>query len=186
MRDFNFFSEYISNKQIARKKTNLVSIILLIVVILIGGSYALTEFMAYKLNASTSEMKRYLESAEIKEKLAQVESKNKQIEIINEYIKLVDIVDKDLERADILKINLISDIEKQIPPGIKFKTITLDQNMINIEAFAYNNAEIAELQHNLSQLGQIQEASVGKIQKSEGTGILQFDIQCKLKDVIIK
>lgn len=186
MRDFNFFSKYIKQKNSSRKKTKAIAAAVVVLVLLIAGSYAATELAALSIRMDSAEMKNYLNSEEVAAKKKQLDLKKRQIELVKNYIAMVDDVSARLEDATVIKSSLIEELNKTLPASVYFKNITFSSENISMTGSGASRTAVAELQHNLAALGIFEEVHIGSIQSDETTQEVTFDVQCQLKDVIGK
>jgi Tfp pilus assembly protein PilN len=183
MRDLNFFSNYIKSRYADRKRAASLIVVVVIIAAIIGGAYAVTEVFAWRLSSSIAKMNSYLESEELAKKMEVIDQKKQQIAIIGKYNDLVDQLNIDYERADLIDSELIESIDKTMPANVVLTSISFNPSDINITASSASRTEIAEFQHNLNELGIFTTVSVGNILASAGAERFEFDLTAYLEGV---
>lgn len=187
MLDYNFFSGYIAAGREMRRKTLVVVSIFTVLVAIIGGGYLFTEWMVYSLQRDIQPMQAFLNSAETRQKIQEVEKKKKKFEVMNKYYNAVNRISSNIDRSDRVKSSLLEKVTETLPADTTFKTLSLTPESILIQGTVSNRVAVAEFSHNLAALGIFMDVYVKDIkQDSKDGNICTFDIECMLKDVAEK
>ena len=184
MKDINFFEPYLGKK---KEKVNLKIYVYgasIIVGILIIGSFAFNMTRIFLLDKSINDYKSKLAASNIQEKLKDSEEVNKQMSLFKEYDTSLSNISVSVKKRDNVSDVLLKDISSTLPSKVSFKNMEIVENNITIKGISFARAEIAELQHNLSQLPIMKDVYVNSINSPSATEVdYSFDIKCVLKDV---
>ncbi|NJD01352.1 MAG: PilN domain-containing protein [Ruminiclostridium sp.] len=183
MKDFNFFSGYIKQKQLSHKKTKIIAAITSVLILAIAGSYAATELIVLSLRMDISEMNKYLNSGEVAAKKQQLELKKRQNDLVKGYMAMVDGVSARLDDISVIKSSLIEVLNKTLPASVYFKNMTFGARDINMTGAGGSRTAVAELYHNLVALGIFNDVYINSIQTDETGQEFTFNVKCILKDV---
>lgn len=184
MKDFNFFSNFLDAKKASDRRllTSLALITLLVVII--GVVYIYLEIKTYSLKNDIDSMEKYLKSEDVIKQIQEVQNKKTQIDIMNQYYKVLDIVDSDLANVDIIKSSLLESINKTLPQNVAFSIINFEDNTIAIQGTSTEKTPIAEFYHNLTSMGIFDNVSLNTVKNKDiNANIYVFNIQCILKEV---
>ncbi|WP_315078218.1 PilN domain-containing protein [uncultured Clostridium sp.] len=187
MRDVNFFSPYQGNKQ--EKKSAMIYIYgamgvvgaLIIITLIVNTTRILL------LNRSISNYNEKLNTPEIKQKYAEAEKVNNEINILTKYDSaLNDILGKVNNRNNVSDLVLTS-INSTIPSQISFKTLQINNDVLIIQGVSSSRDAVGEFQHNLKELSIMNQVFVNSIDVDGSLeGQYSFDIKCILKEVNLR
>jgi len=186
MGDFNFFvKQNESSKTIKynKKKITLVfSFFLLLIFIFTSMIIVKTTI----LKKDISKLQAQINKAENKAILSKYESNKVTMDILSRYKEATNTIAPTLEGKATITTALINEINSNIPQGVTFKTITMNDATIDIQGTGTNKAAIAEFTHNLESIKTIKEVKISSISGVSLTpgGQINFTINCKLKDVV--
>ena len=184
MNDLNFFESYQSLKK--EKDNNNIYIYgaAAFVCIMIASTLLFNGIKILLLNSKIEKYTKELEKPEIQEELREANMLNRQIDILNEYDSKVNKIINKINKRDNVSTNLLLDINSTIASETVFKNITIVKNTVVIQGTSTNRKSIAELQHNLKNLSNMQDVFVSAIDNSGAVqGEYAFNIKCVLKDV---
>ena len=186
MRDFNFFvmqSESTKSIKYNKKKITLVfSFFLLLIFIFTSMIIVKTTI----LKKDISKLQAQINKAENKAILSKYESNKVTMDILSRYKEATNTIAPTLEGKATITTALINEINSNIPQGVTFKTITMNDATIDIQGTGTDKTAIAEFTHNLESINTIKEVKISSISGVSLTpgGQINFTINCKLKDVV--
>lgn len=181
-KDMNFFSQFSGR----RKRQDgsdiyiyLLGGIVLAAIIVTSLYYSIAIFFT---NKSISDYETKLNDPEVVAKIAESEKVNDKIDALTRYDNDLGIIIYEVEGRDAVTTALIEKIAKAQSPavGVKISQLTISSKEVNMSAAAPDRVAIAEFQHNLSNIDQVQSVYIGSI---AGEDQFTFDVKCVLKDV---
>ena len=181
-KDMNFFSQF-SGKRKGQDGSEiyvyLLGGIVLMGIIVISLYYSISIVFT---NKSITDYETKLNDPEVVAKIAESDKVNVKIDALTRYDKDLSIIVYEVEGRDAVTTALIEKIAKAQSPavGVKIAQLTINSKEVNMSAAAPDRVAIAEFQHNLSNIDQVQSVYIGSI---AGEGQLTFDVKCVLKDV---
>jgi type IV pilus assembly protein PilN len=185
MKDINFFKPYLGkNKE--KINTNIYTYgIISISTLLIIITFALNTIKIFTLNKSIESYNDKLSAPQIQTQLKEVESINKQIDLLNQYESALTNVVVSVKDRDNVSDSLLSAISSTLPSEVSFDSFSISNNTIAISGVSKNRTAIAELQYNLKKLSIMSDVYVNSIDtQSAVDGEYSFDIKCVLKGVM--
>lgn len=185
MSDLNFFSEYIQQSKKAFKKTAVVYAIVALVLLSIIGSYVVTQLKVNAIEAETALMNDYLNDPATIKQLKEIEDLKQKLKILSEYGAQLSAGQNSINKADVIKSELLEKIESILPKDVIMSSLAYTQSNIAIQGMADARVPLAELSYNLYDLGLFTEVHVSKISnEAEAADRYQFEVVCALKEVI--
>lgn len=184
MRDFNFFTPYVSTKK-DKEKGRLFTVLVALVAFLIVGSLVWNSANMFLLNKRIDELKGKINDPDFQSQLKKSEElAKKSYELKNLNGDLNDIY-KYIESRTLVGTDLMVQINSTLPEGISLKTLTVDGESIQIQAMSKTRQAVGEFQHNLKNINRVKEVYVSNINSDLASteGQFNFSIKCLLKDV---
>jgi type IV pilus assembly protein PilN len=186
-RDYNFFSAAIGPGRSSRKRLFLHIAFFLILVMLAAGAYYRFESVIRTGKAQIAAYNVFLESEETTGKRQQVMRKKQEIENLKKYAASLDTFHLQLRSMDTIGTEYIRLITSAIPEGLFFESISMTASQLQIEGNATTRVQIAELLHNMEELGIFQDVHISTVKPAEGeTAAFTFSMSCKRKEAIGK
>ena len=184
MKDLNFFKPYLGKKKEKMNFNIYIYSALAISGLFIIVSFGINTTKIIMLNKSIAEYNTKLADPDIKSKLKEAESINKQIDVLKEYDSALTDVSISVKDRDNVSAELLKDISSTVPSEVSFKNLDVIENTVMIKGITTDRAAVAELKHNLSRLSEVADVYVNSIDiKDAVEGEYSFDIKCVLKDV---
>ena len=182
IRDIDFFAPY--KGQVKEKKNQNIytySIIITLSVIILG-TLAYNTFNVYKIEKQINDLKTELSSPGIQASIREAEVVNKTIEILGRYNTAITSVTSEVGTRDLVSTELLNSISSTLPTAVSFNNINITPGNVSISAISKTRTAIAEVQHNLKELPQIESVYIGSISDEE-EGEYAFELKCVLKGV---
>lgn len=180
MRDMNFFAPYQGQKKEEQNKNIYVYSLIGFLTVAIVGTFTWNSVNIFLLNKKIKDYNTKLESPEIKEKLNLWNELTRSNEVLNKYNNGLDEIIVGLKTREVVTTDLLNKISSCLPSEVTFNSINITNTEITVQAVSTNRVAIAEVEHNLRELDNIQDVYIGGI---SGNEIYTFDIKCSLKDV---
>lgn len=184
MRDLNFFEPY-QGKNKSKVSMNVYLYIAIGIAGLIMLSTLITNVIKLGIiDGSIAGYTEKLEAPDIQKELKEAENINKQIDVLSQYDTALNDINNSVNKRSNVSDELLNNVSSTIPSEISFKELEVINNTLTIEGTATNRTSIAELQHNLKQLSNMQYVYVNEIDNEQSVeGEYSFNIKCVLKDV---
>ena len=180
MRDMNFFAPYQGQKKEEQNKNIYVYSLIGFLTVVIVGTFTWNSVNIFLLNKKIKDYNTKLESPEIKEKLNLWNELTRSNEVLNKYNNGLDEIIVGLKTREVVTTDLLNKISSCLPSEVTFNSINITNTEITVQAVSTNRVAIAEVEHNLRELDNIQDVYISGI---SGNEIYTFDIKCSLKDV---
>lgn len=184
MKDLNFFTPYQGQKKEKADNNRYIYGAAAFAGIIIMSTLLFNSTKMFLLNR---EIKRYAEElgkTEIQEELKEADKLNNQITVLKEYDTSLMDVAKSIGERDNVSTELLISINSTLPSETVFKNMSVVNNTVAIQGTSTNRKSIAELQHNLKELSNMDDVFVSSIDNSGAVqGEYSFEIKCVLKDV---
>ena len=180
MRDMNFFAPYQGQKKEEQNKNIYVYSLIGFLTVAIVGTFTWNSVNIFLLNKKIKDYNTKLESPEIKEKLNLWNELTRSNEVLNKYNNGLDEIIVGLKTREVVTTDLLNKISSCLPSEVTFNSINITNTEITVQAVSTNRVAIAEVEHNLRELDNIQDVYISGI---SGNEIYTFDIKCSLKDV---
>lgn len=190
-RDFNFFYPYIGKEK--KNKDKNLYIIIASSVILTGIIISSTWNYVHINNTKKEieQMKKVINLPESRAKLAQSEKLSKKEDILKKYYYHVQIISAAINKKELISSNLMRKVSSAIPQSVSFKTISVNEDNVQIQGIAGSRVNIAEFQHNLKDVDVIKDVQVMTINENSNSNAVNtaenktytFTLKCTLKDV---
>lgn len=188
MKDFNFFLPYIESKKMKRSLfySIIVSVSLISILIIF---YVANVFRILTLNKRINSINAQINSPEIVKQTKRLEEAQKKHDLMKKYYDIVDNANGGLLSSNTVTTELISDLASTLPLNVNFSNMSIASNEINIQGTASTRIEIAELEHNIKALNDIDNVSISVISvgAKEGSaasnGSYMFSLKCSVKGV---
>lgn len=198
--DFNFFEPYIG-KQNKEKNGILYIAVVVSLAVIFTSSFIVNLMQINNIQKEIEDLKKQVESPQIKVKLNEVDKLKKKYAVLNKYYGQAYIITNAIDNKSVINSVLIGKVFLQIPKTLSFKSFKVtcgDKGVggsIDIQGIAESRVNIAELEYNLKLVDSIKEVHVSDI--TEVNNILEsklnmnltnnssytFSIKCTLKDV---
>lgn len=199
--DFNFFQPYIGKQNKEKNQFLYVTVVATSLVVIFTSSFVLNLMQINNRQEEIENLKKQVESPQIKVKLNEVDKFKKKYDVLNKYYGQAYIITTAIDNKSVINSALIGKVFLQIPKTLSFKSFNVtvgDKGVggnIDIQGVAETRANIAELEYNLKLVDSIKEVHVSNI--TEVNNILEsklnvnltnnssytFSIKCILKDV---
>lgn len=184
MRDFNFFSSFIESKKASASKYIIIGLISTFIIIIVGGFSYINHKNAIALEEEIKGYKAYLNSGEVIEKVKEVEEKRRKIGVMKKYFEALEKINSGLENTYVVDSELIENIAATFPKELFISSMSITDNIVQMQGISSNRVAIAELQHNLKEIRLIDKVNVGIIsEESEESNNFIFNMTCIFKDV---
>lgn len=184
MRDLNFFEPYQVKSKSKVSMNVYLYISIGIVAAIILSSLISNVIRLTIIDKSIAGYTEKLEAPDIQKELKEAENVSKQIDVLSQYNIALNDISKAVYKRNNVSDELLNNVSSTIPSEISFKELEITNNTLTIEGTTTNRTSVAELQHNLSQLSNMQDVHVNKIDNEKTVeGEYSFDIKCVLKDV---
>lgn len=178
--DMNFFAPYVGEKKEKQNKNLYIYSVGAFLSVFILGSLVWNTANIIILNSKIKYYNNELNKPEVIEKIAKYDDLNNKGNILNSYDKSVTAILSSLKTREVVTSNLLDKLSASIPSEVTFNNITINNNEISIQAVSTTREAIAEVQHNLRELNNINDVYISGI---SGEEIYNFNIKCQLKEV---
>ena len=178
--DMNFFAPYVGEKKEKQNRNLYIYSVGAFLTVFILGSLVWNTTTIILLNSKIKYYNTELSNPEIIEKIAKYDDLNNKGNILTSYDKSVTNILSSLETREVVTSNLLDKLSSSLPSEVTFNNITINNNEISIQAVSTTRESIAEVQHNLRELKNIQDVYISGI---SGEEIYNFNIKCVLKEV---
>lgn len=179
--DMNFFAPYVGEKKEKQNKNIYIYSVGAFLGIFILGSLVWNTTNIIFLNNKIEYYNSELNEPEVIEKISKYDDLNNKENILNSYNNSITNILSSLKTREIVTVNLLDKLSASIPSEVKFNNVTISNSEISIQAIASTRESIAELQHNLRELNNIQDVYISGI---SGEEVFNFNIKCALKEII--
>ncbi|WP_432665235.1 PilN domain-containing protein [Wukongibacter baidiensis] len=184
MKDFNFFSSFIETKKTSQYKYAIYGVILALIVVGLGSFNYINFLKAKELEKDAMNLKEYLNSQEVTEKLKEVEKKKKDIAIMEKYYTTLEEININIDSIDVVKSGLMEEISATIPKDLFIRNMILSYEGMQLQGISKKRLPIAEFEHNLKKLDIFNKVHVTSInQESEDSDNYMFTMIFTFKDV---
>lgn len=176
MNDLNFFSVLKKQKQ----KNQSIRIIalavlaLLVVVNLVAVGLGMIAFG--RLNDQISRNRAFINSADTKARVSEVQTLNKEATLAEDYLKLLKTVAGKISKTDRIKLELIDHVRSLAPDTTRFRRAEYDDIYINLECYSTVMTDPMSIYHRLSEDPRFAFVSMKEIGIAED-GVVTFAIQ---------
>jgi type IV pilus assembly protein PilN len=180
MRDFNFFSPYLLEKQNKRIRSRF---IIAVTTLLTIGLLSFTAFNFYQINRYKSEISKvenYLNSKDTVEQLEKYEEVSQRLELLNNYFNTVKEIDQKLDSYDTVSTELLDKLSSIMPQDASMINLVITENEVEMNYSIKSLVQAAELEHNLKGLNIFDQVHINIIDMQIS---YTANISCKLKDV---
>lgn len=184
MRDFNFFSGYVSDKKKNQNERLYVVIIISFTLLMVLGSLGYNLSSMYMVKKDIKELKVVLDDKENQVLLKKAETLNYKGQILSKYLEGVNIIWKNVDESSIVSGEIITNISKNIPKEVSFKSMSIDVGSISIQGVSKSRTAIAELEKNLKGIENIERVHIPNInsgQNKDSNQEYSFSLSCSLK-----
>lgn len=150
MTDINLFSPYINEE---KNHTINSKYIIAPIAILLALTITYTAWYFYttsKIESNIAEMNNLLQSEKVQTGLNELEIKQKEINILDEYIASASEINTEFKSVNTIHTNIIEDINTSIPSSIYFSSLSIASNIVEINGTTDNRESIAKFQQILS------------------------------------
>ncbi|WP_130807159.1 PilN domain-containing protein [Senegalia massiliensis] len=151
MTDINLFSPYIKkekNSSINSKYIIIsIALFLLLAIIYTGWYY----YNTYKIQNNIVKMNNILNSKKVQSQLNKLEVKNKEIQILDKYLHSTNEINSEFEEVNTINTNIIKSINSSMPNSLYFSSMSITNNIVEINGTTENRESIAEFQQVLSE-----------------------------------
>lgn len=186
MNDINFFSSFEKLKKGQAKKSRTIWGTAFGVILVVGLFYG---FMAYQILNLTKGIQAgndYLNSAEVKTKLSQIQVNKEATLSIKKYDAEIGKALQKISSSDKVSSEFLDAFQKAIPSTVSLKDLSLKDSQLTLQGAAPLWTTIAELTHNLEASGLFSRVQVSSIDQNEDGATYLFDIFCDLKEGAVK
>ena len=178
--DMNFFAPYVGEKKEKQNKNLYIYSVGAILALFILGSLVLNTTSIIILNNKIKYYNNELSKSEVIEKIAKYDDLNNKQNILNSYNKSITNIVYSLKTREIVTNNLLDKLSSSIPSDITFNNVTISNSEVSIQAVSTTREAIAEVQHNLRELDNIEDVYISGI---SGEDVFNFNIKCLLREV---
>ncbi|MGL4338361.1 MAG: PilN domain-containing protein [Turicibacter sp.] len=180
MRDINFFSEYQGKEK--EQNNTLVYVLIGAIILFVAYTYVMNAFKINSIENEITALETKLTSPELVEQVKLSEEVNKKLEILYTVDQGLTEVINAVDGRDIVSVDILNKLSSTLPSDVSFKSLTITNGSITIQAVSKSRTAIGEVQHNLKALDIIDDVYIGGI---SGMGGLEdeftFDLRCVLK-----
>jgi len=179
MNDLNFFSPY-TEPQRSKTKVNMYPVIIVIFLIAVGAwTYYLLNVEVGKYEKQTAASKAYIESADTKQVMDEVNELKEKIEVLKKYHSEIEEINQEIKNAEHINSSLVSSIAAKKPQKAFINDITINEKGVSIKGIAESDTVVAQLQHNLRGLNIFKVVHVVSMKKkSEFTNNIEYELNC--------
>lgn len=181
MNDYNFFSSFQRNKKLLRKKnrrTYGIFIGLFLIVILFYGSMGAR---IYYYSDSIKNGKAFLTENQVK--LAEIKTNKDATNNLRTYISDINKAIQKINLNNTVTSELLKTIEDTFPSNVSLKDITIKGLQLTLSGSTTNLTGVSELSHNLEETSLFNRVHINSISNDTDSALLEFQIQCELKEV---
>lgn len=178
--DMNFFAPYVGEKKEKQNKNLYIYSVGAFLAVFILGSLVWNTTSIILLDKKIEYYNNELNKPDIIEKIAKYDDLNNKQNTLTSYDKSITNIILSLKTREVVTTNLLDKLSASIPSDITFKNVTINNSEISIQAISTTREAIAEVQHNLRELNNIQDVYISGI---SGEEVFNFNIKCLLKEV---
>lgn len=181
LKDFNFFSPYIGEKEASKIKYLSIVVPIAIILLIILGSLLYTTIRTITLKNDINSMQKYINSSQSVALSKKYGDYKKKYDTAQNYFNNVSGVSDAINKSGIVSTELMKELSASLPQTVSFQTITVGGDGIQIQGVSSNRVSIGELEHNLKKLDLFDTVTIQNI--SESSSNLSFNVKCTFKDV---
>lgn len=179
MKDFNFFGPYLMKKSRLSKKQLVLYISVSIIAIVLVAIPVVNQLIIKNIENETILIGAAVYSEEAQQERQKINQKQKQIQDLQNYYKVLESIDNEITSIDIINDLFIQTITDRVPEEVFFQDIRISQSVIQITGIAKNNISIAKFEQNLRKLPYFENVFIPNI--STNTGGYTFTISFQIK-----
>lgn len=184
MKDFNFFSSFIETKKASTTKYISIGLITVFIFLIVVGFSYVNYSKVKALENEIAELRAYLDSEEVIERLKDVEEKKRKLTVMREYFSILEEINRNIDNAYVINSELIEKVSSTFPKELFVNSIVLAQADLQMQGISNNRVAIAEFQHNLKELEVFSKVNVSTINKeSEESSNYFFSMTCTFEGV---
>ena len=183
MNDINFFSSFVELEKGQKKKSRLIWSAVLSVILVIGLFYG---FMGYQILNLTKEIQageKYLNSAEVKTKLPQIQAKKEAAQSLKKYDVEIGKALQKIASSNKVSSELLDAFQKAFPATVTLNSLDMNASQLTLQGNSPNLPSTAELAHNLEATGLFSRVQVSSINKDKDGDTYVFIIFSDFKEV---
>jgi hypothetical protein len=171
MKDINFFSVYSKQKSVSTGKKLKAFLIVIAVILVVGGSYVALFLYRGSIDSEAARIDTYLQSDEVRNKVAAVNKYKSDLSILDQYGLMVDQVLKNLKAADYANAERMDKVSAALPAGVTMKSISIEKKTAVIAFYVPDVATAAQVVTALAALDCFKSVSVLDIDGSAEQGV---------------
>ena len=180
MREVNFFREYHGKEK--DQNNTLVYLLLASIIIFIGYTYISSEIQIKQIKNNKTTLEQKINDPEMESQIELSDEVNQKLDILSQVEESLSQINQAVESRDIVTVNLLNQLSSTLPSEVSFKNLVISDGSIVMSAVSTSRTAIAEVQHNLKELPQIDSVYIGAISEMGGLeGQYSFDLRCVLK-----
>lgn len=183
MRDLNFFEPYIEKKQFKLDR-KLIYSSLGILVVLVFFAYSTLNYINIKQDEKLVESLREIaENEKTLKKVEEIKAKEVEVQDFKESVEKIILLDKNLEKTDIISERLLDDITGKMPSELFITSITMGTSDIQMVGLAEDKWSIAEFEKGLEGIDTLGDVFVSNISNQQNH--YSFNINIMIEDVMV-
>ena len=124
MRDLNFFSPYLEGCKKARKKNMTIGFVSILAAVIAMGFSVYYVMYSSHIEKEIADMNKVLTNPENIKLQKEVVEKSKRLEIIHEYITVMEATQKEIEKSDPIHTEFLDEITSAIPQELFFSMLS--------------------------------------------------------------
>ncbi len=179
--DFNFFQPYIKEPE----RTNLKRLAVISAATVIGFAIIIYPIFTYMelraVEAELLQLKEVVESSENLDRIQAIESKNEQLTVLLADQSFLSEIDGEMQAKEKVNDLLFRELLFNIPDGIYFQTVSVDNQNVAIRGQANERLTIAQMEYQLRQSKSFDQVFVSDITGAEDK--YAFSLTFAIKDV---
>lgn len=180
MREINFFESYKGQEK--EQNNTLVYLLLTFIVIFVCYTYISGEIKIRSFENHIADLEQKLNDPQMQDQVALSDEVNQKLDILSQVETGLEEINRAVESRDLVTVNLLNQLSSTLPTEVSFKNLVITNGSVVMSAVSTSRKAIAEVQHNLKELSQIESVYIGSISELGGLeGQYSFDLRCVLK-----
>ncbi len=155
MHDINLFDRFKPQP----KKTNYIGLLLFLLFAILIGFIGYNELKFYnekkQLVSEIENLKNYSNSQEVKEKLREIDEKQRLNEELTAMLQKLVFVDVFMDLSNIVYDGLLTSISTAVPENCFLNNVKISASSVNLDGYADSYESVAEFEHKLRLCGKL-------------------------------
>lgn len=185
MRDYNFFSIYIDDKNREKKRTTYAILIAVSLALVVGGITSINYLRIHRLEKDIKALDEYINMPKVVNDNKSIIQKKNIFKSMTEYEEIIDNLEASFDENYLSYIDTFNLISASIPTAdMKLTKIDINRQRLMMQCKASTKVDIAHFQYKLRRQKMIKDVSVSVIKYNDNDNEYVAEVKCMFEDVI--